>query len=145
MGRGTLSTTLIDLAGLGVLPWLFSADRRAGYSPIVCLRAPLRFDRGQVSITDAVLETNRVQLVAKGEVDYLRDRISVRAEPRPVGQPLARSAWPFEISGALSAPKVSIGARKTRRATEPLAMPEQRVPCVADVTQVRPDPNSGPR
>ena len=44
-----------------------SADRRAGYSPIVCLRAPLRFDRGQISITDAVLETNRVQLVAKGD------------------------------------------------------------------------------
>jgi uncharacterized protein involved in outer membrane biogenesis len=145
MGPGRISTTLIDLAGLGVLPWLFSADRRSGYSPISCLRAPLRFNAGRINIDDAVLETARVQLVAKGEIDYLRDSISLRAEPRPVGKPLARSAWPFEISGTLSEPKVKIGKRTVRRATQPLAMPDQREPCVADVMQIRAEPNSDPR
>lgn len=145
MGAGRVSTTLIDLAGLGVLPWLFSADRRAGYSPIACLRAPLRFNEGKVVIDSAVLETARVQLVATGQVDYKRDTISIRVEPRPVGRPLARSAWPFEVSGAISEPKVSLAKRKIRRATQPLAMPGQRVPCVADVTQLRPDHNDRPR
>ncbi len=145
MGAGRVSTTLIDLAGLGVLPWLFSVDRRAGYSPITCLRAPLRFNEGKVVIDNAVLETARVQLVATGQVDYLRDTISLRAEPRPVGRPLARSAWPFEVSGALSEPKISLAKRNTRRATQPLAMPDQRIPCVADVIQVRPDHNNRPR
>lgn len=141
MGPGQVSTTLIDLAGLGVLPWLFSADRRAGFSPISCIRAPLRFDSGRVTINDAVLETARVQVVAKGDLDYLKDTIDLRAEPRPLGRPLARSAWPFEISGQLSKPIVKLVQRNKRRATEPITMPDSRVPCIADVAQIRAAPN----
>ena len=138
MKGGRISTSLIELAGLGVLPWLFSQEKQQGFSPIVCINAPLRIDRGKITTETAVLETPRVQLVGSGTVDLKSDRISIRAEPRPVGQPLERTAWPFEVTGALSAPQVNVGKRVTRRGTMPLAMPGARVPCVPDVAQLVP-------
>ncbi|MDW4551444.1 AsmA-like C-terminal region-containing protein [Defluviimonas sp. D31] len=149
MKNGRISSSLIDLAGLGVLPWLFSAERRGGYADIVCLRAPLKISRGRVSTGAAVVETRRVQLVGAGSVDFKRDRIFLRADPRPVGRPLARSAWPFEVSGPLGAPKVKLAKRRSWSAAEPLAMTANRVPCVPDVKQLKAVPrqprNPGPR
>jgi hypothetical protein len=149
MKNGRVSSSLIDLAGLGVLPWLFSAEMRRGYTDIVCMRAPLKISQGRVSTNAAVLETRRVQLVGSGSVDFRRDYVSFRADPRPVGQPLARSAWPFQVSGPLSAPTVKVAERRAWRAAEPLAMTANRVPCVPDVAQLKVVPQQsrsvGPR
>lgn len=134
--NGRLDSALLDLAGLGVLPWLFSEDRRRGYAQIVCLKAPLQMTAGHIDTSQSVLETDRVQLVAQGSVDINGNSVSIRAEPRPVGQPLSRSAWPFEITGPLDAPEVRVAKRETRRALVPLSMPDARVPCVPDIAQL---------
>jgi len=119
------------------LPWLFLQERRQGYAEIVCLKADLDIDNGRVETHQSVLETRRVQLVGTGTIDLRNDRISFTAEPRPVGQPLSRSAWPIEVSGSLKSPKVSVAQRTSRRALVPLAMPEARTPCVPDIAQLR--------
>jgi hypothetical protein len=75
-------------------------------------------------------------MVGSGSIDLRNNTISLRAEPRPVGQPLSRSAWPIQVSGSLSAPKIAIAERKSRRALVPLSMQDSRIPCVPDVDQL---------
>lgn len=136
MSNGRISTSLIELTGLGVLPWLFSQEMRRGYTDIVCIRAPLTVDRGRIEFNSAVLETRRVQLVGKGIIDIPHDQIAVSAGPRAVGRPLSRSALPFTVQGSLHNPKVNIKFGGTAPRYVPLEMPENRVPCVPDYRQL---------
>jgi len=138
MANGRIDSSLIELSGLGVVPWLFSRELQRGWARVVCLNAPLSMNSGRVNINDAVMETDRVQLVAKGTIDIPGDQINVRADPRPVGRPLARSAWPIEISGSISEPNIGIADRRSWRMLQPLAMPENRAPCVPDAAQLQP-------
>lgn len=109
MKEGLIGTSLIDLAGLGVFPWLFSSELAQGSSRVVCLVAPLTINRGRFSSNALVLETESVQLIANGWLDLPRQSVNVRAVPRPVGRPLAASAWPFDIKGSLDNPQIEIG------------------------------------
>jgi len=138
MRNGRIDTGLLTLAGLGVFPWLFSQDRRQGYSEILCLRAPISVNSGRFETAQTVLETDRVQVVTKGAVDVARNRIDITAEPRPVGKPLARSAWPISVTGPLDAPTIAVADRQRRRAVVPLAMPGTRELCVPDLDQLKP-------
>lgn len=146
MEGGRIDSSLIELTGLGVLPWLFSRELHGGSARIVCLRAPLSLNQGRIQVNNAVLETDRVQLVAKGTLDVPGNRIDLRADPRPVGRPLSRSPWPFALTGALNKPQVSVAERRAWRALSPLSMPENRMPCVPDAAQLEIDHmGTGPR
>ncbi len=139
MSNGAIATSLLELAGLGVFPWLFSAELKQGYTNIVCAVAPLNIQAGRVSSNSIVVETNRVQMVISGSLDWKKDSISMRAEPRPVGRPLARSAWPFSVTGALSKPnfKVHAGGSRSKRADGASKSPTERKPCVPDIHQLK--------
>ncbi|MDO6478976.1 AsmA family protein [Shimia thalassica] len=138
MGTGSIATSLLELAGLGVFPWLFSNELSEGKTTIVCVKAPVQLRSGQVRFDSVVAETKSVQLVARGEVDWVGDRIQIRAEPRRVGDPLARSAWPFDVTGKLSDPKfkLDVGGSRSRRADGADQMPANRVPCQPDILQL---------
>jgi uncharacterized protein involved in outer membrane biogenesis len=138
MQDGRIQTRLLDLAGLGVLPWLFS-DAHGKVAPIACLRGPLRFDDGKINVREAALETDKVQVVANGFVDLRNQTIDVTGEPRPIGKPLSRSPWPFVVSGSLKHPKLRLnsGAHRQRRSDGASTMPAQRKPCVPDILQLR--------
>ena len=92
-----------------------------------------------MTFDQVVAETKSVQLVAKGKIDVKNDAISLRAEPRPVGKPLARSAWPFDVSGKLSDPrfKLDIGGSRNSRADGADVMPANRTPCQPDILQLQ--------
>lgn len=139
MSQGNISTSMIELAGLGIFPWLFSKELSQGYSDIVCLAAPVRIEAGKVSSDSLVVETESVQLVAKGAVDWKNDSISLRAVPRRVGKPLSRSAWPINVTGKLSAPdfKLEVGGSFRRRTDGATDMPADRKPCVPDIRQLQ--------
>lgn len=138
MTDGGIATSLLELAGLGIFPWLFSQERRQNSTEIICLVAPLRFGGGGLSFDQAVLETRQVQLVTRGEMNWRDDTINLRAEPRPVGRPLSRSAWPFDVTGKLSDPdfKLQRGGVRVRREDGASVMPTQRTPCVPDIAQL---------
>lgn len=138
MSDGQVATSLLELAGLGIFPWLFSQERRQGYTDVTCMTLPINIHAGSVSFDSVVAETSSVQLVAKGSVDWAGDAIEIRAEPRPLGRPLARSAWPFDVTGALSEPrfKLDIGGSRSRRADGATQMPDDRKPCRADILQL---------
>ncbi|WP_299354309.1 AsmA-like C-terminal region-containing protein [uncultured Shimia sp.] len=138
MGKGDVATSLLELAGLGVFPWLFSEELAEGKTEIVCVRAPVEVNSGRVSFDSVVAETKSVQLVVRGAVDWIGDSIDIRAEPRRVGDPLARSAWPFDVTGKLSEPKfkLDIGGSRSRRSDGADEMPANRVPCQPDIFQL---------
>ncbi len=138
MSQGYVSTSLLELAGLGIFPWLFSEEFRQGYTDITCVVAPVRIEAGQVSSNSIVVETGSVQLVARGQVDWLNDTIAIRAEPRRVGKPLSRSAWPFDVTGQLSSPKfkLDVGGSRSEAPDGADEMPADRQPCVPDISQL---------
>ena len=139
MVNGNIATSLLDLAGLGLFPWLFSKELQQGYTTIVCAVAPLKIGGGKASSGAIVVETKSVQLVAGGTIDWGKDRIAVRAEPRPVGRPLARSAWPFEVTGRLSNPDFRIrrirGQKRETAETGTAQRSGARTPCKPDIRQ----------
>ncbi|MGR3661064.1 MAG: AsmA family protein [Paracoccaceae bacterium] len=134
MTNGSVATSLLELSGLGIFPWLFSQERKQGYTDIVCAVAPLRIEPGRAYSDAVVVETKSVQLVVKGIADWKNDTINVLAEPRPIGRPLARSAWPFEVKGKLSDPKFKvivggIAAKRAPKGTKTNAQAKTRKPC----------------
>lgn len=136
MRDGDIATSLLELAGLGIFPWLFSGELQQGYTDIVCAVAPLQINAGKVTSNAVVVETKSVQLVAAGGIDWRNDAIALRAEPRPVGRPLARSAWPFSVSGKLSEPQFKLhvgGVRSQERGTRQVQT--NRTPCKPDRLQ----------
>jgi uncharacterized protein involved in outer membrane biogenesis len=139
MSQGYVSTSLLELAGLGIFPWLFSEELRQGYTDITCVVAPINIEAGRVSSDSIVVETGSVQLVAKGQVDWVKDFIAIRAEPRRVGKPLSRSAWPFDVTGQLSSPKfkLDVGGSRNKAPEGADAMPADRQPCVSDMNQLQ--------
>ncbi|WP_433989021.1 hypothetical protein SuNHUV7_30910 (plasmid) [Pseudoseohaeicola sp. NH-UV-7] len=139
MSRGKVATSLLELAGLGIFPWLFSEELRQGYTDVVCVNAPVRITAGVVSFDAVVAETESVQMVARGNVDWVGDSVAIRAEPRAVGRPLSRSAWPFDVTGKLSDPrfKLDIGGSRSRRTDGANQMPANRQPCQPDILQLQ--------
>ncbi len=139
MSQGKVATSLLELAGLGIFPWLFSREIQQGYTNVVCVNAPVNIAAGAVSFDSIVAETESVQLVARGSVDWVGDSIQIRAEPRKVNSPLSRSAWPFEVNGKLSDPrfKLDIGGSRSRRADGADQMPANRQPCKPDILQLQ--------
>ncbi|MGI9401093.1 MAG: AsmA-like C-terminal region-containing protein, partial [Rhizobiaceae bacterium] len=140
MANGRVATSLVELAGLGIFNWLFSEELRQGYTDIVCINAPLRLSGGGASSNTIVAETKSVQLVVEGSANWRNDTIAIRAEPRPVGRPLDRSAFPFEVNGQLTNPDFNLkpGSAPAEAGGWSLVTPEtntDRVPCVPDDRQ----------
>ncbi|MDU8944264.1 AsmA family protein [Ovoidimarina sediminis] len=136
---GAIASSLLELAGLGIMPWLFSNERRQGYTRLVCANAPIRIDRGKISTEGSVVETERVQFVLHGDIDVAGNSLNIHGRPRPVGEPLSRSAWPFNVTGPLNDPKFDllIGGNRQRRADGADVMPLNRVPCRPDILQLQ--------
>ena len=138
MRNGSIETQLLDLAGLGVLPWLFSKER-GKVAPIDCLRAPLSVSNGTISTKQTTLETHLVQVIVYGSVNLNQKSLDLDIQPRKIGKPLARSPWPVTASGPWSSPKIKVkdGPKKLRRSDGATKMPAERKPCVPDILQLQ--------
>lgn len=138
MRNGSIDSQLLDLAGLGVIPWLFSKDRGTA-ATIVCARAPLYISNGRISTKQTVVETSQVQIVVVGNVDMKHKTLDITGQPRRIGKPLSRSPWPFTMVGAMVKPKVKVkdGPRRLHRSDGATTMPKQRKLCVPDILQLK--------
>jgi len=105
---GRIATSLLNLAGLGVIPWLFSKELQVGYTEITCAIVPIVLSRGIVSLDNTVIETPSVQVLVNGQINILNETLFIRAIPRPLNRADARSPFPVTISGPLSSPNVSV-------------------------------------
>lgn len=139
VGRGWIGTSLLELAGLGIFPWLFSEELQNRRTELACGKVRIGISPEAITLTEAVVETGRVQLVARGVVNLEDRTLSLRVEPRRVGVPLSRSAWPFDVFGPLSDPrfKLDIGGSRSRRVDGADTMPADRIPCKPDIFQLQ--------
>lgn len=138
MRNGNIDNQLLDVVGLGVLPWLFSKERGKAV-PIVCVLAPLSVSNGRIVAKQAVIETDVVQVVVYGDVDLRHKTLDVTGQPRRIGKPLSRSPWPFTATGPLAKPKISVLGvpRRVRRSDGASTMPAKRKRCVPDILQLK--------
>ncbi|WP_424833187.1 AsmA family protein [Ruegeria sp.] len=138
MRDGTIETQLLDLAGLGLLPWVFSKEKQK-VAPIVCLNAPLAISSGSISTKQTTLETDQVQVVVFGGVDLNNKALDLNLQPRKIGDPLARSPWPVTATGPLAKPKIKVkdGPKRLKRSDGADQMPAQRKLCVPDILQLQ--------
>ncbi len=138
MRNGSIETQLLDLAGLGLLPWVFSKDKQK-VAPIVCLRAPLSLSNGTISTKQTTMETDQVQVVVFGGVDLNKKALDLNLQPRKIGEPLSRSPWPVTASGPLANPKIKVkdGPKRLKRSDGADQMPAQRKLCVPDILQLQ--------
>ena len=138
MRNGSVDSQLLDLAGLGVIPWLFSKERGATV-PIVCIRGPIYMKNGVVTTKQTVVETDQVQLVVFGDVNLQNKTLDISGQPRKIGKPLARSPWPFTVIGPIAKPKIKVkdGPRRLKRSDGAKTMPQKRKLCVPDILQLQ--------
>lgn len=136
--HGSIDTALLDIAGLGVIPWLFSKDR-GKTAAIVCAVAPLQISGGRISTKQTVMETDQVQIVVFGNVDMNNRTMDISGQPRRIGKPLSRSPWPFTAVGSVTKPKITVkdGPRRLRRSDGASTMPQRRKLCVPDILQLQ--------
>lgn len=104
-----LGTGLLDLAGLGLLGGLFNPAVMKGESIVRCARVPLHFTSGAARTDPAiVVETENVQAVARGTINFARDTIDLVVVPSPLDGSPGMAGYPFTIKGRLDAPNVSL-------------------------------------
>lgn len=137
MRNGSVDSQLLDLAGLGVIPWLFT-KKRGPTVPIACIRAPIYMKNGYVTTKQTVVETDQVQLVVVGDVNLKNKTLDIIGQPRKIGKPLTRSPWPFTLVGPFAKPKVKLkdGPRRVKRSDGANRMPKKRKLCVPDILQL---------
>lgn len=138
MRNGSVDSQLLDLAGLGVIPWLFSKERGSTV-PIVCIRGPIYMKDGYVTTKQTVVETDQVQLVVVGDVNLQNNTLDIIGQPRKIGKPLSRSPWPFTAVGPIAKPKIKVkdGPRRVKRSDGAKTMPQKRKLCVPDILQLK--------
>lgn len=138
MRDGSIETQLLDLAGLGVLPWVFTKEKQK-VAPIVCLRAPIIISNGNISTKQATLETDHVQVVVFGGVNMADKVLDLNLQPRKIGEPLSKSPWPVTLKGPLAKPNIKVkdGPKRLKRSDGADKMPAKRKLCVPDILQLQ--------
>nr|WP_245223498.1 AsmA-like C-terminal region-containing protein [Ruegeria sp. HKCCSP346] len=138
MRDGSIETQLLDLAGLGVLPWVFTKEKQK-VAPIVCLRAPISISNGSISTKQTTLETDHVQVVVFGGVNVAGKVLDLNLQPRKIGEPLSKSPWPVTLKGPLAKPKIKVkdGPKRLKRSDGADKMPARRQLCVPDILQLQ--------
>ncbi len=138
MRDGSIETQLLDLAGLGILPWVFTKEKQK-VAPIVCLRAPISISNGSISTKQTTLETDHVQVVVFGGVNVAGKVLDLNLQPRKIGEPLSKSPWPVTLKGPLAKPKIKVkdGPKRLKRSDGADKMPAKRKLCVPDILQLQ--------
>lgn len=119
--NGTIGTSLIDLTALSLPRWLMTSAGRS--ANIVCLVAPFSFARGRAATHGLVMETNQVQVVGVGYIDFNADVIDLRFRPQALRRQFINVARPFAFQGPLSHPRLTLTGTTSRAMTEVLAFP----------------------
>ncbi len=103
-----IGTNKIEVAGIGVVAFMFSRAARQDYSDLRCGLAKLNFADGIGTVTNGVFETEFSHASLNGTVDLTKDNIDILVETRPIKSPEVWSYIPVQISGPVLAPEVRL-------------------------------------
>lgn len=120
---GTLPNRMLDLAGLSVFTWLVTGNAD-GTTKLVCAVLPLHFKNGFASGKSLIVETQNVQVVGAGSVNFRSGVLDLSFVPRAKRKQLVEIVSPFELGGTLKTPKLTVhDAGPGRAVGEVLATP----------------------
>jgi hypothetical protein len=121
---GRVPGRLLDLTGLNLVSWLFAKQANADETSIVCAVVPLRLNQGVANGRSMIIETENVQIVGGGEINFVSGALKLSFMPRPKKKQLVDIVTPFGISGTFSNPEVKAQVGKGGRAiAEVVALP----------------------
>lgn len=121
---GTVPGRLLDLTGLNLVSWLFAKQANPDETRIVCAVAPLRLKQGIANGRSMIIETENVQIVGGGEINFVSGALDLSFMPRPKKKQMIDIVTPFRISGTFSDPKVeTVGGKGGRAIAEVVALP----------------------
>jgi len=119
LGPGKVKSGLLGMAAGDLLNELFSklnpfaAEDR--YTELDCVVARTELIDGQATITPALMQSSKVTVVAKGEIDLSTEALSIEFSTRPrkgVGISAGMFATPFvQLAGTLANPRLGVGAK----------------------------------
>ena len=122
--NGWLGTSLLDLAGLSLPAWLLTRTPGGNQANLVCMVAPFGFDKGKATTRGFVMETDNVQVVGVGFIDFRGNEVNLAFKPKALRQQFIKIAQPFAIRGPLSHPQLRLtGAPVAGAVVEVLAFP----------------------
>jgi uncharacterized protein involved in outer membrane biogenesis len=122
--NGWLGTSLLDLAGLTLPNWLLTRTPGGNQANLVCMVAPFSFARGKGTTRGFVMETDDVQVVGVGFIDFRDSYVNLRFKPRALRQQFIKIAQPFAVKGPLNHPQLRLtGAPVAGAVVEVLAFP----------------------
>ena len=122
---GTVETGLLDLTGLNLITWLGTSSKAAGRAKIVCAVMPFQFKNGRGATRSMIIETDYVQALGAGSVDFAKNRINISFQPRPKVKQVVDTVSPFTVVGPLNRPNIKLnkGGKVGRAVGETLTLP----------------------
>ena len=111
--NGTVPGRLLDLTGLNLVSWMFA--KRSDETKIVCTVVPLHFRNGEASGKNVIIETDNVQIVGGGWIDFPDDTFELSFLPRPKRQQAVNVVSPFTLHGSFADPELKLEEGKGAR------------------------------
>jgi uncharacterized protein involved in outer membrane biogenesis len=111
--RGRIHSRLFGLTTMHPLGWLFARSTRRGYSRLDCVIARFDVRDGVAESQTLLVDTPEAIVTGTGSIDFTRETIDLRMQPRAKHRSLVGLATPFTIRGDLAAPAVSVSAAGT--------------------------------
>jgi uncharacterized protein involved in outer membrane biogenesis len=111
--RGRIHSRLFGLTTMHPLGWLFARSTRRGYSRLDCVIARFDVRDGIAESQTLLVDTPDAIVTGTGSIDFTRETIDLRMQPRAKHRSLVGLATPFTIRGDLAAPAVSVSAAGT--------------------------------
>jgi hypothetical protein len=92
--HGWIRTSLLDLAGPTLPNWLLARTPGGNQANLVCAVAPFAFHKGRATTHGIVLETDDVQVVGVGFVDFRQEDVNLRFKPKALREQFVKIAQP---------------------------------------------------
>lgn len=104
---GTLPDRMVELAGLSAFTWLVTGNQK-NTAKLLCAVVPLHFKNGVARTGATVVETENVQIIGNGTVNFRSGTLDLSFAPRAKRKQLVEIVSPFQIKGKLTSPELVI-------------------------------------
>ncbi|MCV0429192.1 MAG: AsmA-like C-terminal region-containing protein, partial [Roseibium sp.] len=104
---GVLPNRMLDLTGMNAFTWLVTGNQEQG-TKLVCAVLPLHFKAGNATTKSMIVETENVQIVGAGSINFKSGALNLSFMPRAKRKQLVEIVSPFELRGTLTKPDLIV-------------------------------------
>jgi hypothetical protein len=92
---------------MNAFTWLVTGNQEKG-TKLVCAVLPLHFKNGAASTRSLIVETNNVQIVGAGSINFKSGALNLSFMPRAKRKQLVEIVSPFELKGTIAKPDLIV-------------------------------------